>query len=104
MGRRRVTGKRWPDGLGHPWPVGTRVRLREDGNAPSLSGRTGVITEHRPINGGYMVLHEEGSVSLNNPEAKARGPFGWSYHELELVDPNAINETDEDDWFDWPLH
>lgn len=54
-------------------PPGTRVRLRH-GNGPSNEGE---IVEEKTENGGYLVKHD----------GEIPGPLGWSYHELEVIEP-----------------
>jgi hypothetical protein len=73
--------------VGHPWPVGTRVRLRE-GLAPALSGRTGTVVKQVFSPSGYHVLHD----------CDDAGPFGWGYEELELL---GVEEPSG--WDSWPL-
>lgn len=62
-----------------PWPQGTRVRVIAE-HAPAC--RTGVIWQHRPENGGYLVQHDE--PGFTEGLFAGRCLFGWSYNELEL--------------------
>jgi hypothetical protein len=54
--------------------VGDRVRVRV---SPAPAERCGRVLEISEDKGGVLVLHEDGS-----------GPFGWSFHEIEIL-PSA---------------
>lgn len=62
---------------------GTAVRLADGVKGPPC--RTGVVIEHRPQNGGYLVKHDEpdellqNSVLANLTDGRT---FGWCYHEV----------------------
>ena len=64
---------------------GTRVQLvKQYPEHPELDNATGVVVEHRPLNGGYMVqLH-------GHP-----GPSGWGYSELKREMLNRFERIDE---------
>lgn len=86
-------------------PVGTKVRVNPTYGHSTLDNSFipyGVIVEHSPMNGGYLVRH-------CGPNG---GPFGWSYNELILLDQENPFATqfggrtrwerllDKDSWFD----
>ncbi len=55
--------------------VYTRLkRLAKTSPVSRPPGRMGIVVEHKPENGGYLVYH---------PRRDQHGPFGWSYGEVE---------------------
>lgn len=76
-----------------PLRQGTRVRV----NAPKLPDdcREGVIWQHKPKNGGYLIQHDKSPFSDGLCVGECL--FGWSYREVERlprVDNNVDNVAD----------
>jgi hypothetical protein len=68
--------------------VGTPVRITKEYPDLDIHCRVGVIVEHCPQNGGYLVKHAEPDPDLkDSPIALVHDSygqtFGWAYDEVE---------------------
>jgi len=62
-----------------PFAKGTRVRVIGR-SAPESPYNTGIIEEHRPENGGYLVRHN--MSPFNRGLFAGESLFGWAYDEV----------------------
>lgn len=65
-----------------PLPQGTRVRIVA-GHRPPPPHDVGIIWEHHPEHGGYLVQHDSSPFAEDGLPGTGHRLFGWSYDEVQ---------------------